>query len=413
MNYTPIVPAPHMRFLVCAQRDWDGYDPYWIMSPNVDFIREQPNYAEYVKVMSDGRLGIHEWVHHPRNFVRFRAHEAVINLDPCDADLCFLMSNVSRDDLVWDSIRPLGRFSLGVRIRIDTTFRRVASIINEQWSRAVDPSCLPHDSKLHATVAYFFMMQRVHTWENAITVFRHWQRCCRDLVAWHEWQLLVDAMHDRKVAAPAPNLKYRGVYTRDPLVVKLYAVLGVPVWYISRMQKMPPLKRLVRIVPWQESTEASTCQMTRSTWKAPDLFKAFFHHKGGLNIPYAPVKDMHDFEIGVEAIDDANKPPKMIRIGRSVLAGANFDLLPPISDERSPMLRYDWSGLDQHQPKPDVTHDVDNGVPDTILGTKRPLSTAPSVSIQVVEKRRRVSDIPGSTSSSYSMFSVFLYRYAV
>lgn len=92
-----------------------------------------------------GRLGIHKCkcVNHPRNFVRFRVHKAVINIDPCNADLCFLMSNVSKEEFVWDSQRLLGRFSIGFRIRIDTTFHHVASILNQRWMQAVDPSVCP------------------------------------------------------------------------------------------------------------------------------------------------------------------------------------------------------------------------------------------------------------------------------
>jgi hypothetical protein len=301
--------APHARVRVGARRAWSTNDILWTVSPNMDWICNVPHPKAAPELQCDGLLGLYEWTHVPRDFLAHRPHEALIRLPTGLEPLThLLMRPLSRSDIVWDALRPVGLLHERLRIQIRREHDRVWEMIKTRWPRALTSRTLPHDSRRHGMMTLAHLANGKSLWGHQVLFWRQWQRCMRDLLAWCDWFDLLE--RNSRSCSPAMDVDTtrRGVITGDIDVVKMYAVLGVPVWFVRTFDYFLPSQRVVPIrSPFADGYLAS--DPAPPDWEVPDIFRNVYD-------AYAPFRLPNS---GVNSIPDA--PP----VRRQLVYGSEVD----------------------------------------------------------------------------------------
>lgn len=270
---------------VAARRELGPKDRFWIVSPNMEYIPEQPGLMDQPDVMNDGLLGLYEWTEHPRNFLFFRPHEALIRVTPVGvAEKTILTQTLRKIDLVWDNLRPVGSIHEALLGQIDAEYRRVMDKVDERWPYALTANTLPHHSRQHALLTRMHLKRQSLLWGHAVTFWRQWQRSLRDLLAWCDWYDLMRCVVVDPKPAIEVDTRLRGVFTADPNVVKMYMFLGIPVWYILELQAFLPTSCIVPIQSWKVNARLDT-HSAEEDWTIPDMFRNVFDIYGPFRLP--------------------------------------------------------------------------------------------------------------------------------
>lgn len=278
---------PHLRVKVAARRFVNHKDRFWIVSPNMSYIPEQPGLMDQPDVMRDGLLGIYEWTEHPRNYLYFRPHEAVIRVTPVDlAEKTVLTRALRKHDLIWENIRPVGVICASLQTQIEEDYQRVMDAVETRMPHAMKTSTLPHHSRQHALLTRLHLQQKSLVWGHAVAFWRQWQRSVRDLWAWCRWHDLMKRVTLDPKPALDVNTEFRGVFTGDPNVVKMSMFLGIPVWYIVELQAPLPASCVVPIRSWQLNPRLDT-NSAEDDYTIPDMFRSVFDIYGPFRLPFS------------------------------------------------------------------------------------------------------------------------------
>ena len=277
--------APHLHIKCAARRDFNHKDRYWIISPNMEHIPEQPSCSLSPLIKSDGTMGLYEWTEHPRCHMPHRPHECMIKVTVFTAvQKNLLLRRLERTDLIWDHARHIGRIRPSLIQLIQEEFKRVTGLVQERWPLSLSAHTLPQDSKTHALLARCHLIDRAMVWKNAVTFWRQWQRCTRDLLAWCDWTDLLRDMDRQCQPKTCVDTTRRGAFTADPDVVKLLTCLGIPVWYITILDGYAPPNRIKPIQPWV-SNPVLASEDAPPDWATPDLFLRVYDPYGPFILP--------------------------------------------------------------------------------------------------------------------------------
>ena len=78
------------------------WDIYWIVTPNMNYIPEQPGQSCYPEIKGDGLLGIYEWTEHPCNFLPHHPHECMIKRCKPEDITGIFTRQLDHRELEWD-----------------------------------------------------------------------------------------------------------------------------------------------------------------------------------------------------------------------------------------------------------------------------------------------------------------------
>ncbi|KAF8573496.1 hypothetical protein K439DRAFT_1625036 [Ramaria rubella] len=221
------------------------------MTPNVEYIPEQPALSGVPEIMNDGLLGLYEWMMHPCNFLLHRPHEAFIMLPNSDNLKSSILSHpLHRTDMIFLPNNPVGRLHNGIRGDVERIFKFVGNQLVRPWQMMYNGRLLPRDTRHHPAVTYHALMKQSMLWPYAIMIWRQFQHSCVDLIVFCDYHEASDSIRTHLLPAQTACTKFRGAFSPDPNVIKLLACLGAPAVHVRILDESPPLESKVQLRSW-------------------------------------------------------------------------------------------------------------------------------------------------------------------
>ncbi|KAF8588009.1 hypothetical protein K439DRAFT_1613921 [Ramaria rubella] len=221
------------------------------MTPNVEYIPEQPALSGVPEIMNDGLLGLYEWMMHLCNFLLHRPHEAFITLPNSDnLKLSILSHPLHRTNMIFLPNNPVGCLHNRIQGDVEHIFKSVGNQLVRPWQMTYNGCLLPRDTRHHTAVTYHALMKQSMLWPYAVMIWRQFQRSFVDLIAFCDYHEASDSIKTHLLPAQTACTKFRGAFSPDPNVIKLLACLGAPAFHVCILDESPPLESKVQLRSW-------------------------------------------------------------------------------------------------------------------------------------------------------------------
>ncbi|KAF8590362.1 hypothetical protein K439DRAFT_1612006 [Ramaria rubella] len=295
----------HMVIKNWAIRNFSCKDHYCIMTPNGEYIPEQPVLTGIPEILDNGLLGLYEWMIHPQNFLPHRPHEAFITVPNVhDLTSSILSRPLHHSDMIFQPNNPIGRLHNGTHGDVHRIFKSVGDQLMTPWQMAYKGSLLPQDTRRYTAVTYHTLTNQAMLWLYAIMVWWQFQRSCVDLITFCNYHNASKGIRTSLQPAQTVCTKFRGAFSPNPNVIKLLACLGVPAFHMQILDEPPPVESKILLRSWTTFEGFRMTVVQGADWHMPELFVDMFESTARIQAPLMLIPDVDGFASFLDDVQD-------------------------------------------------------------------------------------------------------------